>query len=415
MRKSRRSLSRLFVALAAVIGILSVAIPAGAAIDAATVVPTPNTSPTDTNRLMSVSCVSSVSCVAVGTSISSGILQPLIESWDGATWSLQIAPSSSPTENNKLNGVACTSPSSCVAVGAKYSGGNWHALAMSWDGTSWAIQASANSSPTEDNTLMSVSCAAADSCVAVGFYLGTNGYQTIAEAWDGSTWSMQLSANAPPPSENFLNGVTCLSVNSCVAVGYHSANNISETLVEVWNGTVWAVQSSANVPASNQNTLNSVSCVSASSCFAVGVYLDGGHNRSLFEIWDGSAWSVQTSPVVSVQFDYTVAVSCVSPSTCVAVGTLSDGGVRNTLVSVWDGSTWSVQTSPNGPGGGNNFLNGVSCTSSYSCVAVGSANDGTADRTLVLSLTGPAPPVPTTVPSSSTTSGPDPVAPSFTG
>ena len=67
-------------------------------------------------------------------------------------------------------------------------------------------------------------------------------------------------------------------------------------------------------------------------------------------------------------------VSCVSVLSCVAVGTEVSGSEGDqTLVETWgNGSTWSVTPSPN-PGSGNDSLNGFSCSSATSCVAVGAS------------------------------------------
>ena len=70
---------------------------------------------------------------------------------------------------------------------------------------------------------------------------------------------------------------------------------------------------------------------------------------------------------------YLYGVSCPSTTSCFAVGYAypPNGSVRKTFVEHWDGSTWSIMTSPNPTGSGNSFLNGVSCRTTRSCFAVG--------------------------------------------
>ena len=417
MRKFVSPFARVAVVVFAVIGLFAVASPADAAIDSVTLVSSPNTSPTATNRLNAVSCVSESWCIAVGYAAGTAF-QPIAEIWNGTNWTMQSVPSPSPTLNSKFNGISCTSTTSCIAVGGAYSGGVWSTLVEKWDGSSWSIETSANSAPTESNVLNAVSCVSASFCVLVGHYVNSS-YQTLIEVWDGSAAVMQTSANTSPSEDNILNGVSCLSATSCVAVGYHSNGSVAQTLSESWNGSVWSIDLSASVPSSTQQILNGVSCTSATSCFAVGLYFDGSVYLPLIEMWDGSSWSVQALPLVSANGGFTPAVSCVSATSCVVTGSTIDGGfVRSTLVATWDGSAWSVVTSPNGPGGGNNFVNGVSCASAWSCVGVGSFYDGNNDQTLVLSLSGPVPPTPTIPTTSSTTSsssGSDPVVAAFTG
>jgi hypothetical protein len=66
---------------------------------------------------------------------------------------------------------------------------------------------------------------------------------------------------------NVLSGVSCAAASSCVAVGYYRAGG--NTLVESWNGTAWSVVSSPS-PGTHLNELADVSCVSTVSCTAVG-------------------------------------------------------------------------------------------------------------------------------------------------
>ena len=109
-------------------------------------------------------------------------------------------------------------------------------------------------------------------------------------------------------------------------------------------------------------------------------------------------------------------VSCVTVSSCVAVGFYNNGSVNQTLVEVWNGTDWTVQTSPNS-GTSDNYLRSVSCLTASSCVAAGSYL-GPRNKTLVLSITGPEPiPTTTTTPTTPTTPSvsSDPVAPAFTG
>jgi len=102
--------------------------------------------------LEGVSCTSSTSCRAIGYSRENGkVKRALAESWNGTTWSIQAAPNPGEGEVN-LKSLSCTSSTACTAVGSYVS--KWNAktfaeeerktLVESWNGTEWAIQASAN-------------------------------------------------------------------------------------------------------------------------------------------------------------------------------------------------------------------------------------------------------------------------------
>jgi hypothetical protein len=125
-------------------------------------------------------------------------------------------------------------------------------------------------------------------------------------------------------------------------------------------------------------------------------------------VWDGTDWSIVSSPNAGSN-DSLSSVSCLSASECVAVGSTITGSGSESLVMVWDGTDWSIVASPNA-GTSNDGLFSVSCVSASDCVAVGYTRDGSVYQTLVLPLTGPVPPSTTT-----TTVASDPVVPAFTG
>jgi len=67
--------------------------------------------------------------------------------------------------------------------------------------------------------LSAVSCASAIACTTVGFYdTNSGGQQTLAEVWDGTAWSLQPTAN-PANAASQLNGVACRAPRACTAVG----------------------------------------------------------------------------------------------------------------------------------------------------------------------------------------------------
>ena len=172
--------------------------------------------------------------------------------------------------------------------------------------------------------------------------------------------------------------MSCVSASSCTAVGYSGDN----TLVESWNGSAWSVVRSPD--RGTNSTLEAVSCVSAGMCEAVGNYTNRGLSRSLVESWNGSAWSVVRSPDRGTNSTLE-AVSCVAAASCEAVGNYSSSSLSQALVESWNGTAWSVVVSPRLVPK-QSALNGVYCVSGQSCVAVG--NYGS--RTLIESWNGTA-------------------------
>ena len=351
--------------------------PSTMATGAWSIVPSPNVNDgVQYNYLSNVACSSASDCWAVGTHI---------QHWDGVSWSIaedDLNPSSPDGDDGTLHrylqSVTCLSTSECWAAGYYYDPNTeYHdkTLIEHWNGVSWSVVASPNAS-VYPNYLSGITCLAASDCWAVGNY-DVDGNEisstTLAEHWNGSSWSIIVSPNPSPGYFNFLDGVTCSSASDCWAVGRYSIGGVGETLMLRWNGASWTVFGSPN-----QGALYSVACVSAADCWAVGSTPDSSNDfsRSLLLHWNGSSWVVAPAPDLAdshLLYD----VTCLSGSDCWAVGRgPSDGTLEfTTLVEHWDGSSWSIVDSPNrivpGGGGRRNTLTGVVCSTASGCWGVG--------------------------------------------
>ena len=197
--------------------------------------------------------------------------------------------------------------------------------------TPWTVQATPNPSGVLMPGLDDVSCASATSCIAVGSY-STNDYenaQPLAEHWNGRTWAIQ---NPSGPVGAYLTGVSCTSTKSCTAVGdyYDSVSKEGLLVAEHWNGRTWSIQAVPNPTGTGAEYpgLDSVSCASARSCTAVGSYFDSVSSESLplAEHWNGSTWSIQATPnptgATSNQLEV---ISCTSATSCTAAGLYNTG------------------------------------------------------------------------------------------
>ena len=209
----------------------------------------------------------------------------------------------------------------------------------------------------------------------------------MIEAWNGASWSIVASPDTSASQNNYLRGVSCVSSTSCKAVGNYNNGTLEQTLVESWNGTTWSIVACANMSGSS-NYLDGISCTSSISCTAVGHYNNSGVDQTLAETWNGISWSIVATPNASnSQNNYLDDVSCVSSGLCTAVGGYYNGTHhRNqTLVETWGLRSWSIETSPNTSSSQENYLGGISCTSPTSCTAVGAYDNGngTFVRTLV--------------------------------
>jgi hypothetical protein len=334
------------------------------------------------SALNGVACSSPSACEAVGVTASrSGVQTALAARWNGSSWQLQPAPS--PAGGGALSGVACTSASACIAVGQSNAG----TLAEQWNGDDWTIQATPNPAGAPFSSLNAVSCASASACSAVGGYRNSSGTPvTLAERWNGTSWGIQPTPN-PPGGGWSLHAVSCTAPAACTAVGGRVAPpGAPVTLAERWNGTSWSIQPTPNPAGAPFSFLGAVSCASASACSAVGGYGNSsGTPVALAERWDGTSWAIQPTPRLpggaSLPFGLT-GVACTSATGCTAVG-LSTPNHQNvvnhpspdTLAERWNGSTWSIQPTPNPPGAAGGNLNAASCVSGSACTAVGSTSN----------------------------------------
>jgi hypothetical protein len=304
---------------------------------------------------------------AVTTVVVFSLVSAVPASAASTAWAVVASPSPGP--DNSLNAVSCATSRWCVSVGgyADAVTGLGRTLVETWDGTSWRIVPSPNVGA-GNNDLFGVSCVTARSCVAVGYYLDpvSGALRTLVENWDGNTWT--ITPSPTPGVSGYLTAVSCATARSCVAVGvYQDAAYTFRTLAETWDGTTWTV---AAIPTPGSFTdLRGVSCVTARSCVAVGVYDNLGISRTLVETWDGTSWRIVPSPNVGAGNNGLFGVSCATPRSCVAVGVYDNLGPGRTLVETWDGKTWTVTPSPTP--GLSGYLSAVSCATATSCVAVG--------------------------------------------
>ena len=317
--------------------------------------------------LLGVSCPSATRCVAVGSKLDgSGQPVPLAQVWNGSTWSVQAPPEPAVSTNSTLDSVSCTSATACTAVGTSSTSANDVAtLAEKWNGSSWSLQSSPDPD-TSNSGLLGASCVSGSDCTAVGYV--TSG--TLAEGWNGSGWSVE---STPGPSPADLYGVSCPSAGACTAVGFSPTTAGGKTLSEVRNGSSWAVEGTPSPAGASISQLTGVSCAAAGACTAVGYdHKRGSGYRPLIERQNQASWAVQASASPAGSTDVRLSgVSCLSATACTAVGYYAAKHTYKTLAESWNGSAWALQSTPDPSGGTEAELTGVSCTSATHCIAVG--------------------------------------------
>jgi hypothetical protein len=341
--------------------------------------PTPNGADADFSDLSGISCPATNDCIAVGDAglVFVGI-SPLAEHWNGTSWAVEATVDPSGAPYSELNAVSCPTATSCFAVG--YYEDSSHvdaALAERWNGASWVIESTPSPTGAIDSQLNSVSCPTAASCFAVGFYENSSNVDlTLAEHWNGASWVIESTPNPTGALDNDLSSVSCLTITSCFAVGFsENASKVDVTLAERWNGASWSVEPTSNPTGALASVLQSVSCPATTSCLAVGYSEDSAEvDFALAAHWDGARWSVESAPTPSGGLtSYLDGVSCPSTSDCSAVGEYENGPDHEvTLAESWNEAGWAVQSTTNPDT--YDQLEAVSCVASGACSAVGDSS-----------------------------------------
>jgi len=323
-------------------------------------------------QVAAVSCPAPAACIAVGTLDLAHSVSRLAERWDGTKWTALSTPNPTGAISSQLTSVKCSSTTSCIAVGQYNTlAAVTKTLAMRWDGKRWSIMSTPNAPGSAVSVLTGVACASSTSCFAVGSFfvstMDTSNTLTLVEQWNGTTWSIVASPNQPLALDSALTSVTCASTTFCFAVGSYDTQLVTSTLAERWDGTAWSIVSTPNPSGSPDSELLGVTCTSTSNCFAVGL----GHS-TLIERWNGTIWGIVTSanPAGATGASLT-SVSCPSPTRCVAVGTVFRQNVVQRLLETWNGTGWSIVNVPLPSGTKASSLSGVSCSTTTSCFAAG--------------------------------------------
>lgn len=194
---------------------------------------------------------------------------------------------------------------------------------------------------------------------------------TLIRHWNGRRWSRVPSPN--PGSLQILGSVSAVSPSDAWAVGlYLTRNNEAvRTLVEHWNGRRWSRVPSPNPSASATdgfNELDSVTALSGQNAWAAGFVQQGPGDRPLFLHWNGIRWSTMASPrkTSNSQID---SISAASARDIWAVGSYGDTA-DHALIEHWNGTTWRIVTAPARPAG-QVVIDSVTALSARSAWAAG--------------------------------------------
>jgi hypothetical protein len=365
-----------------------------------TVVPSPNqlnvVGAATENELLAVSADSPTDAWAVGyyVDLNAGgypVDQLLVEHYNGTSWSL---PSTAPPMNvngprasqNHFLGVEALSPTDVWATGEYHNGSSPTSLIEQFNGTSWS-QATSINPGSSANVLQSITTDGAGNLYAAGYQASSGVNQTLIEQYNGTAWSVATSPDTSATVANQLTGISADSVTDAWAAGSFTGGTVAapvnQTLIEHYNGTTWSLVASPDSGATVANQLTGISADSATDVWAVGSSTGGTVaapiNQTLIEHYDGTTWSVVTSPNAGTSVANQLAGAvAISPTDLWTVGSYTGGTVaapvNQTLIEgTPPASTTKVTSSPASPVVGQSVTYTATVSGPASAVPVGTA------------------------------------------
>jgi hypothetical protein len=243
--------------------------------------------------LTGVSCVTTgKSCVAVGDS-RGGAGPLLMETWNGAKWTLQTASIPGGARSAYPGAVSCHFLTFCVIAGESYAS-NPAAPAMllaKWNGKALTAMKPAVPAGAATITLNDISCPSATFCAVAGFSTNPAGTSAFGftELWNGKSWAADKVAPPKGDAKSFLYGVSCRADTSCVAVG-GAGPSATQATAAAYNGKTWTVQSVPGPGAGKSSDFFGVNCLRANQCVAIGATVSSrpATVAPLGGVWNGS-------------------------------------------------------------------------------------------------------------------------------
>lgn len=182
-------------------------------------------------ELTSLSVVAADDVWAAGETIDARHSRTLVAHWDGAAWTVVPSPTPGQQQLAHLSGISAAGPSDVWAVGDYAAGTALLPLIEHWDGESWT-EVEAPHLTGHLRKLTAVTARSGDDAWAVGL----RGGKTVILHWDGESWTQ---VKAPPGGDgSYLSGVDADAADDAGAVGADFAGGY-RPLFEHWDGIMW--------------------------------------------------------------------------------------------------------------------------------------------------------------------------------
>lgn len=349
--------------------------------------------------LNDITCVSAMSCVAVGAYQSSqvAIAQPLVETYDGATWTPTVV-SADPSADTSFDEVACN-VDRCLAVSSEGSP-SFPELFLRTNGM-WTRQAVTFPAPIDDFTegIGGAACAPTGSCyVSVQAIDESTSDFTTYFAYPSASGYTAVRSPAPAgvdPAAVSAGPMSCGGAATCTVLGlYRTASSDLALFAETFRAGTLSATPIATPPSFAQSRGAPgayIDCPAPAYCVAaVGYRLAAGTaQNTLLARMQSGVWHTRVAPPPpnAGQVRIPAGVACVRVDVCTVAGSniASAGNASSAVVWTYSSGAWSVAV-PQRAGGSvytNSSLEDVAC-SGLVCYASGAAQvSSSADKPLV--------------------------------
>jgi len=351
----------------------------------------------------SVSCASAGNCSAGGEySVGTNQNEAFVVNEVGGTWGRAIEiPGIAALNTGKdanVDSVSCASAGNCSA-GGEYAirKSGQEAFVVNEVGGKWGraieVPGTATLNGGRDAVALSVSCASAANCSAVGRYrVGKSKDNAFVVNEVGGKWgrAIEVPGTAALNRGEFasVDSVSCASAGNCSAGGEYSVGtNQNEAFVVNEVGGTWGraieIPGIAALNTGKDANVDSVSCASAGNCSAGGEYAIRKSGQEAFVVNEvGGKWGRAievpgTAALNRGEFASVDSVSCASAGNCSAGGNESNktGFLARAFVVNEVGGKWGRAIEIPGiatlAAGGSTVMSSVSCVSSVRCIFVG--------------------------------------------
>lgn len=284
-----------------------------------------------------LSCASAGNCAAGGFySPRSGPDTPFVASQVNGRWGrAELVPGTG--EGGDLDALSCGAPGNCAAGGYYYGQSALGVFVVTAVGGRWGsarpVPGLAALNRGGNAQITAISCRAAGSCSAGGFYDSGNAVHAFVVGEAGGRWDRAhkvpgVAALGPDGSE--ITALSCAAPGECAAAGiYQLPGHVTEGFVVsqahgTW-GTARPVPGLAALNRGGDAEIPSISCPAAGECAAGGSYFTGRRYAAFVASQAHGSWQAARPVVFAAglrpgQLAEVQSVSCGAPGECSAGG-----------------------------------------------------------------------------------------------